>query len=64
MTEPLPKRCDCGKILIGEDAEFWGECKQCRLKLPIQTAQHGDTKRSGSHTDRKYHGGQGNQGEW
>jgi len=67
MSEEKPKKtyavCECGKTLVGEDASFWGECDKCRLKLPIQTSQGGDTKTSGGQTDREYHGGL-TRGEW
>lgn len=45
-----------------EDADFWGECSECREQLPIQTANHGD--KSGAAPDRQYHGGQGSSAEW
>lgn len=59
-----PIKCGCGEALVGEDAEFWGECKACRLNLPIQTSQGGDTRKSGGEADRAYHGGLGPRGEW
>jgi len=60
--KPEFRRCDCGAILAGEDATFWGECDKCRLNLPIKTSQDGDG--SGAATDREYHGDQFQRGEW
>ncbi len=56
--------CECGRVLGHEDAEFWGECRTCRHRLPIQTAQTGDTRRSSGETDRQFHGGRGPSAEW
>jgi len=57
-------RCDCGKRLTDEDAQFWGECSRCRKILPISSAQGGDAGKSQGRADRNYHGGQGSRGEW
>ena len=42
MPEKKPTTCECGKPMTQEDADFWGECPECREQLPIQTANHGD----------------------
>jgi len=57
-------KCECGKPLSADDAKYWGECEKCRRKLPIQSAQRGDSGSSGSQADRSYHGGLGSRGEW
>lgn len=58
-------RCACGTALTAEDRDFWGECEKCRAKLPIRSAQYGDTpENSQGDTDRRYHGGLGSRGEW
>ena len=59
----LPLKCQCGEKMTREDADFWGECGKCRGVLPIRSNQSGDTKGSGGHTDREYHGSQSNA-EW
>jgi len=51
--------CECGRLMTQKDLEFWGECKACRIKLPIQTAQMHDYP-----SDRKYHGDLFERGEW
>ena len=60
--DDMSKKCECGKPLMSEDAEFWGECNSCRLRLPIHTSQGGDS--GGAQADRVYHGGMGHRGEW
>lgn len=55
--------CQCGKAMSIEDAKFWGECRTCRLNLPIQTAQMGDAGRCQGAADRRYHGGRSTS-EW
>ncbi len=45
------------------DFDFWGECKSCRLHLPICTNQLGDQSDSGAGHDRVYNGGT-DGGEW
>ena len=62
MPQKKPTICECGKPMSREDADFWGECPNCREQLPIQTANHGDG--SGAATDREYHGGKGWTAEW
>lgn len=57
-------KCDCGKPMTREDAEFWGECTTCRKVLPIASAQGGDAGKSQGRADREYHGGMGGRGEW
>ena len=55
--------CDCGAALCGpEDIFFWAECPKCRGKMPIQSRSFGDT--AGAATDRRYHGGKFQAGEW
>lgn len=60
--KPKPTTCECGKPMSREDADFWGECLNCREQLPIQTRNQGD--KSGAAPDREYHGGQGWTAEW
>lgn len=55
------KQCSCGAYLNNEDAEYWGECQQCRNKLPIHTAQHGGGK---TRSESRYHGDLFDRGEW
>lgn len=62
--QPKTRKCECGAKLVGEAAEFWGECEKCRLNLPIRSSQHGDSSPSGAAADRQYHGGLGSRGEW
>lgn len=62
MPQKKPMICECGQPMSREDADFWGECSECREQLPIQTANHGD--KSGAASDREYHGGQGWTAEW
>ena len=54
-------KCSCGKLLEGEDAYFWGECDECRYKLPIASCSGGDM---GAMTDLQYNGGNFHSGEW
>ena len=56
------RKCECGKPMTADDAEFWGECESCRTGLPIQSSNDGDKR--GAATDRAYHGGTGHRGEW
>ena len=60
----LTQRCDCGKLMTAQDAEFWGECHECRGHLPVHSNNQGDANHSGSRHDARYHGGQFNNGEW
>jgi len=62
IKKPLELKCECGAVMSIKDAEFWGECKNCQSRLPLQTRQTGDS--GGSTADRNFHGGQGNRGEW
>ena len=61
-TDYKHHRCKCGVWLEGEDRDFWGECKKCRLELPIHTANTGDNR--GTATDRAYHGSMFHNGEF
>lgn len=42
MSQDKQPLCQCGQPMTADDAEFWGECEKCRLKLPLQSAQLGD----------------------
>lgn len=67
MAKKLPKPrvayCQCGAVLRGEDAVFWGECEKCRSPETIRSKVVGkDT--GADKSDREYHGGKGTAGEW
>lgn len=64
MSQDKQPLCQCGQPMTADDAEFWGECEKCRLKLPLQSAQLGDGSGRGAEHDRRYHGDQWESGEW
>jgi len=56
-------RCDCGVLLTGEDAVFWGECETCRN--PANTRSNVVGKFTGQDkSDWEYHGGRFYSAEW
>jgi hypothetical protein len=58
----LNTRCTCGALMTIEDCTFWGECKNCRTQLPVESRQQGDG--TVLRTERDYHGGLFHRGEW
>ena len=59
---PLTARCGCGQLMTTEEVEFWGECRKCRTRLPVQSRQQSDSTME--RAERDYHGGLFHRGEW
>jgi len=66
MNQPVrkqtQKKCQCGRDMTADDAEFWGECTRCRWFLVDMNCGGSNDKAAGA--DRDYHGGLFHRGEW
>ena len=40
--------CACGAQVSLDELDYWGECPECRLELPIRNQQKGDNKEIGA----------------
>jgi len=54
--------CRCGQPMTKTDADYWGECQRCRVR--IVNTRSGGRDPTADKTDRDYHGGMGHRAEW